>query len=227
MFNPSPSLPRPHHRHARSLLSGRARTLALTAARAAQSAVIPAGKQESRRHGWQIIRLLDALKPAAAIALTALLTACGFHLRGDLHLDGMRIHISGGEREMATALTDALSQHGATVTATVDATDTRIELRAGEFHRATLTTDARGRTSAFEIRYTVKFTIHRPGDGGGDGDDDGDVGDGENESHTVTLTRAFDYDRSRQLQSESESNFLQHTMRIEAAARIMQYLTRD
>jgi len=169
------------------------------------------------------------LSPARAriltVALTAaLLTACGFHLRGDLPLDDARLHISGADHAMVTVLTDALTQNNATVTDAIDATTTRIQLHASAFQRATLTTDARGRASSFEIRYTVEFSIKPPGDG--DGGDDGAAGDGDNESRprTVTLRRALDYDPTRQLQSEAESTFLESAMRIEAAAQIMQYL---
>jgi len=152
---------------------------------------------------------------AAALALTAaLLTGCGFHLRGDVDLGAARFYITG-DIEMVAELTHALTRHGAVVIDTVDNADAsntaRIELHAGRFDRATLTTDARGRANAYQIRYTVEFSINQAGDA---------------RAHTVTLSRAMDYDPARQLQSEAEARFLQSAMRREAAMRIMQFLAR-
>lgn len=161
------------------------------------------------------------LKSATAfIALTAaLLTGCGFHLRGELDLGASRFYISGDDLEMVAELTAALTQHGAVVVNAIDASNdapgaARIDLRAGRFDRATLTTDARGRANAHQIRYTVEFSVHAAGQDGGA------------RAHTVTLSRAMDYDPARQLQSEIETRFLESAMRQEAATRIMQFLAR-
>jgi len=154
---------------------------------------------------------------AAALALTAaLLTGCGFHLRGDVDLGAARFYITG-DIEMVAELTHALTRHGAVVIDTVDNADAsntaRIELHAGRFDRATLTTDARGRANAYQIRYTVEFSINQ-------------TGADDARAHTVTLSRAMDYDPTRQLQSEAEARFLQSAMRREAAMRIVQFLAR-
>jgi len=185
--------------------------------------VAPATPTLPRPHS---VKRAPALKSAVAfVALTvALLTGCGFHLRGgDWDLNSARVYISGDDMEMVAELTAALTQYGATVLDSIDnpsgdsTTATRIQLHASHFDRATLTTDARGRASAFEIRYTVSFSVTVAGDS------DGEV---ESRRRTVTLNRALDYDSSRQLQSEAESRFLEAAMRREAATRILQHIAR-
>ena len=187
--------------------------------------VAPATPTPPRPHS---VKRAPALKSAAAfVALTvALLTGCGFHLRGgDWDLNSARVYISGDDMEMVAELTAALTQYGATVLDSIDnpsgdsTTVTRIQLHASHFDRATLTTDARGRASAFEIRYTISFSVTVAGDSDGDGEV-------ESRRRTVTLNRALDYDSSRQLQSEAESRFLETAMRREAAMRILQHIAR-
>jgi len=110
---------------------------------------------------------------------------------------------------LADALTDALTRRGAGVTDSAkNATVITLQSR---FHRATLTTDARGRANAHEIRYAVDFSV---------------TGGGKSTAHTITVTRVLNYDPSRQLQSELETQFLESAMRADAAARIMQVLSR-
>jgi len=154
--------------------------------------------------------MLNGRARILTVALTAaLLTACGFHLRGDIDFNAARFHLTGGDIELADALTDALTRRGAGVTdAAKNATVITLQSR---FNRATLTTDARGRANAHEIRYEVDFSI----------------ADGEQPTtHTITVTRVLNYDSSRQLQSELETQFLESAMRADAAARIMQVLSR-
>ena len=152
-----------------------------------------------------------------------LITACGFHLRGDLDLppELARVQVTGADRELVESVSEALARVGAILLDsdsdhTSSAPSARLALRAAPLERAVLTTDANGRATAYTFSYTVFYTVTVSGGGS----------ESARPTQSVSLQRAFDYAPTQQLQSEQEELFLASEMRREAAARIVRRLAR-
>ena len=147
---------------------------------------------------------------AGGVVCVCALAACGFHPRGaESELQPpARVHITGADRELTARLTQYLTARGAAVTAAARATAV-IHIAVHEFHQELLTTDAKGRATAYTLRYRVAYEVA-----------------GVAASQSVTIERALPYDAALQLQFEHEKRFLQADMRAEAARRIAQRLLR-
>ena len=142
------------------------------------------------------------------------LTGCGFHLRGDIALPSEleRVQVTGDDRELVAGLSDALERQGAVVDSASDSA--RIDVVAADFQRRVLTTDARGRATAYRLRYRVEFNVT--------------AADGTllQSAESVTVERAYNYNPNRELQSEQEERFLKSEMSRQAVLRMLQRLAR-
>ncbi len=152
------------------------------------------------------------LRPTSRLALLltslSLLTACGFHLRGDIDLPPAlaQVHIIGADRDLVDLLTNALQQNGARVTDT-QADATVITVTTSRFQRNTLATDSAGLASVYRVDYQVTFTVT------------------DHTAQTITQQRTYNYDPTQQLQSEQEERFLQTEMQREVVMQIVRRLT--
>lgn len=105
---------------------------------------------------------------ATALALTLLLSACGFHLRNALTLppDLGAVDIVSGDpySRLARSVERALAAAGATI-ATPDTTDTAVlSIRSERWASLPASLDAQGRAQEYTLRYAVVFSM-RDADG--------------------------------------------------------------
>jgi len=140
---------------------------------------------------------------------TVLLSACGFHLRGNISLPPSMetVRITSPDGDLRTYLADALDFSGATVTegdagALVDVVDVR-------FERRVRTVDNRGLATSYTLHYAVDFRVKDAS------------GATLLDTATINQRRDFNFDSTQVLQKTHEADFLRDDMRRAAAQQIL------
>lgn len=155
------------------------------------------------------------LQPFPAICCMALLTACGFHLRGQAPLPPALAapFLEAGDHytPLYAALVVQLRAAGAKlVTDPADATAI-IHLRKDETGRELLSVSARNTPGEFEVYYSVEFSVTAAG--------------GELLApQQATLTRDFAYDENAVLAKEHEEQSLRTALADELAGLVLRRL---
>ncbi|MEM7195190.1 MAG: LPS assembly lipoprotein LptE [Pseudomonadota bacterium] len=146
---------------------------------------------------------------------SALLTGCGFKLRGQFNLPPSvsPMFIEGGDFELKEALEDGLRQNEVAISETPDGSAVLRMLRS-EFERNVRTTDSQGLATGYTYRYNVEFEIE---------DNRGTL---LRRNQKIQQIRSVDYDPSEQLQVEEEEEFLKEEMEQEISLQILRRLSR-
>lgn len=146
------------------------------------------------------------------LVAAALLTGCGFHLRGKLPLPPQLevIAVSGEDIDFREEMIDALEASGAQV---VDEADARsvLEMYNVQFNRSVRTIDTRGKVTGYILRYDVSYRVM---------DDQGE----ELRDTSMALQRDYNFDPEQVLQAEREEASLREDMVEELVQRIMRQL---
>jgi len=146
------------------------------------------------------------------LVATALVTGCGFHLRGKLPLPERLqvVAVSSQDREVYEEMVKALEASGAKV---VDEADARslLDLYEVKFTRKVRTIDTRGKVTGYVLRYDISYSVTA---------DDGT----ELRDTTLALQRDYNFDPEQVLQAEEEEESLREDMVADLTQRIMRQL---
>lgn len=146
------------------------------------------------------------------LVAAALVTGCGFHLRGQLPLPEQLkvIAVSGTNPEVREEMVNALEASGANV---VNETEARsvLDMYEVNFTRKVRTIDTRGKVNGYVLRYDVSYRVL---------DDEGE----ELRDTTLALQRDYNFDPEQVLQAEEEEESLREDMVRELTQRIMRQL---
>lgn len=146
------------------------------------------------------------------LVAAALLTGCGFHLRGKLPLPPQLevIAVSIGDIDFREEMIDALEASGAQV---VDEAAARsvLDMYNVQFDRSVRTIDTRGKVTGYILRYDVSYRVL---------DDQGE----SLRDTTLALQRDYNFDPEQVLQAEREEDSLREDMIEELVQRIMRQL---
>lgn len=146
------------------------------------------------------------------LVAAALVTGCGFHLRGKLPLPPKLevIAVSIEDIDFREEMVDALEASGARV---VDEAEARsvLEMYNVQFDRSVRTIDTRGKVTGYILRYDVSYRVT---------DDQGE----ELRDTTIALQRDYNFDPEQVLQAEREEDSLREDMIEELVQRIMRQL---
>lgn len=146
------------------------------------------------------------------LVVAALVTGCGFHLRGKLPLPDQLtvISVSGEDLDVREEMIDALEASGARV---VDEAEARsvLEMYNVTYNRNVRTIDTRGKVTGYILRYDISYrVIDREGK--------------ELRDTTLALQRDYNFDPEQVLQAEREEDSLREDMIEELVQRIMRQL---
>lgn len=95
----------------------------------------------------------------AVLALSLILAACGWHLRGPVNIENLpTIALQGVSNDMRYPLTQALEDSGVTVT---DSSDVTLHLVSEDWHNRTVALDSLGRVAGLELNYTLTWQLER------------------------------------------------------------------
>ena len=169
-----------------------------------------------RARGIRHILSTRTLSRGVVAGLTvALLTGCGFHLRGkvDLSSNLTPLAIAGNDVELISVIREALEFSEAQVVDEASSAQAVLRLRQSDYTRNVRTTDGRGLATSYLLIYRVRFdAVNR----------DGKV---VMQEGSLRLTRDLDFDANQILQKESEQRFLIEDMQREIAQNILRRLS--
>ena len=138
------------------------------------------------------------------------LSACGFHLRGQLPIpDSVKvITVTSTENDLQRHMVDALSSSGATVVnSTADALAV-LDLEKVDYERSVRTIDDRGKVNGYPLQYPVKFRLVTA---------EGEV----LRDSRVFARRDFNFDPDLVLQAEIEEEALRQDMLTDLSQQIL------
>ncbi|MGA8262726.1 MAG: LPS assembly lipoprotein LptE [Arenicellales bacterium] len=143
----------------------------------------------------------------------ALVSSCGFHLRGNLPLpeDLKVVAVSSDNRQVRDEMVNALEASGAQVVEDQATARAVMDMYKVTFERKVRTIDTRGKVTGYVLRYDVSYRIIRH--------------DGKQLRDThLAIQRDYNFDPNQVLQAEEEENSLKEDMLKELTQRIMRQL---
>jgi LPS-assembly lipoprotein len=144
-----------------------------------------------------------SLRACLVVAATAMLAACGFHLRQSAALPpGMqKIHLTvvGGGR-LERDLSRALENSGATVVEKASADSAELSITSNTFRTDSLTVSGTARVTEYAVRYHVEFVAKGP---------DGTV---IVAPQAVDMSREFSYDATNTIGTAAQTEELQRSL---------------
>jgi LPS-assembly lipoprotein len=147
------------------------------------------------------------------LVLCTALTACGFHLRGQLPIPESIsvIAVKSNEKDLHRRMTDALSFSGATVVSSTADAAALLDLHDVKYERSVRTIDDRGKVNGYLLVYRVNFTLV--------------TAQGETlRDSTVFTRRDFNFDPDLVLQAEIEEESLREDMLTDLTQQILRQL---
>ena len=148
---------------------------------------------------------------AAVLALT--LTACGFHLRGNIPLpEGIKnMHIQAPSGSFKAELEELLVNAGAELISNKAGADVVVNVTQAETQRTVGTLDERGKANSYNLVFTVRYSLDDP--------------EGKAiRSNILYETRRYNFDPAFVVESESEEADLQEDMEEAIGLRIVRQL---
>ena len=148
----------------------------------------------------------------SALALT--LTACGFHLRGNIPLpDGIKnMFVQAPQGTFKDTLEDVLTNAGGNIQASRGGGDVVLVVQQAQSDRTIGTLDDRGKVNSYNLIFTVKYVLN---------DREG------KQLRTATLqeSRRYNFNPEQVIESESEEADLLSDMEQDIALRVVRQLS--
>ena len=155
------------------------------------------------------------LKNAIIVAFLAVtLSACGFHLRGNIPLpDSVKnMYIAGPSGTFLDQLEDVLVNAGAVLASSEEGGDVLLDVQKVESKRTVGTLDERAKVNSYDVVLTVKYALLDP------------AGEVIREA-TLRESRRYDFRPEAVIESESEEAELLEDMEESIAFRIVRQLS--
>ena len=147
--------------------------------------------------------------------LSAALSGCGFHLRGNIPLseDIKNMFVEAPEGTFKDKLEDILSNAGATMSQSRSDADVVLVVKRADSNRVVGTLDERGLANSYDITFFVAYQLLTP---------EGDV---IRPVNRVQERRRYDFDPALVVETESEERELQQDMEQDVALKIVRQLS--
>jgi LPS-assembly lipoprotein len=147
------------------------------------------------------------------LVISALVSGCGFHLRGSLPLPDQLsvIAVSTSDQDVKEEMVNALEASGAQVVADPAGARSLLDMYEVKFTRTVRTINTRGKVTGYILRYDVSYRVVN------------EAGD-ELRDSTLALQRDYNFDPNQVLQAEEEEEALREDMIEELTQRIMRQL---
>jgi len=158
--------------------------------------------------------IVAASRLSLLFLLTLTLTACGFHLRGNIPLsDGIKnMYVVAPDGSFKDRLEEVLVVAGAELASTRSGADVVLNVTGAGTTRTVGTIDGQGKANSYNLSFKVTYTL------------DDREGNFIREKTDVTEVRRYNFDPSFVLESESEEAELQEGMEQDAVLRIVRQL---
>lgn len=156
------------------------------------------------------------LKRAFLISLVCLLSACGFHLRGQAVMPFQSIYISANDANtpFVNELRRNLQANKITVAKTAEQAEVILAIVSEAADKQILTLDGSGRVSEYTLRFRVSLRAY----------------DKQQQdwipAEEMLLTRNYTYDDTKILAKEAEESLLSQNMQMDMVQQIIRRLSR-
>lgn len=156
------------------------------------------------------------LKRAFLLLLVCLLSACGFHLRGQagMPFSSIYLRVPDSNSLFVNELRRNLLSNKVLLATTEEQADITLNITSEIPDRQAMTYDASGRVSEYQLRYRVTLSAY---------DKQEQIWMPEEE---LTLYRNFTYDDTKILAKESEEKLLVQSLRSDMVQQIVRRLSR-
>ncbi|NKB76907.1 MAG: hypothetical protein GKR96_07615 [Gammaproteobacteria bacterium] len=150
-----------------------------------------------------------------ALLVISLLSACGFHLRGNFSLPESlsSVSLSGGDRDFIESLTNELERNGTAVVISQPNT-AQLNIANLEYLSSVSKTDALGRATSYTYYYNLDYSVVN--------------GNGETLQplKAISQQRTQEYDPNQELLAEQEKEFLKKEMEKGLILQLLRRLSR-
>lgn len=155
-----------------------------------------------------------SVRTLAVILLAASLTACGFHLRGNIPLPAgiQNMFMDAPEGTFKEVLTEVLTNAGGQLNSVAEGADVILSITNAATNRSVGTLDERGKADSYNLRFKVSYVLSSP----------------EQETirkASLVETRRYNFNPEQVLESESEEEELQSDMEEAIALRMVRQLS--
>lgn len=168
---------------------------------------------ENKVGGYRYMKLRATMQMVLILAGAAVLSSCGFHLRGNLPLpeDLKVIAVNASDRALKAEMVNALQASGAEVVKDASAAHSILDMYNIKYERKVRTIDNRGKVTGYVLRYKVSYRVTNA--------------DGKQlrDSH-LEVQRDYNFDPNQVLQAEEEEDSLKKDMIQDLTQRIMRQL---
>ncbi len=149
------------------------------------------------------------------LVLGTSLTACGFHLRGNIPLSEeiKNMYVIAPQGSFKDQLESILSRAGAQLAETKGGADVVLRVTDASSDRTVGTLDERGKANSYNLRFKVTYTLDDP------------EGEAIRKSTKLYENRRYDFNPEAVIESESEEAELLEDMEQDAALRIVRQLS--
>jgi len=162
-----------------------------------------------------IIRIRTIFRIALFAIMSVSITACGFHLRGNIPLsDSVKnMYLNAPEGTFKDELEDILTGSGATLSDTKSGAQVVLNVTKALSDRSVGTLDDRGKVDSYNLRLNVVYVLSNV------------AGEPIRASSSLTETRRYNFNPEQVVQSESEEEELLGSMEQAIALRIIRQLS--
>jgi LPS-assembly lipoprotein len=159
--------------------------------------------------------LNNIIRSALLLVLAAAISACGFHLRGNIPLDDniKNMFVSAPDGPFKDQLEKVLTTSGARLSATEAGADVLLVVTKAETSRSVGTLDELGKANSYNLKFKVNYSLNDP------------AGANIRPSSRLAETRQYNFDPERVIESEAEEAELQESMEQDIALRIVRQLS--
>lgn len=157
---------------------------------------------------------LRSLTLATLIVSTLFMSACGFHLRGNLPLPETlsELFLKAPRGSFEDVLAETIETAGATIVETKSDAKAVLRIARADLEREVGTLDDRGKANSYDLRLKVKYVL--------------ETLEGEKvKSGKISENRRYDFDSSQIIDTDSEEQELREDMEQDIALRIVRQLT--
>ncbi|MBT8114701.1 MAG: hypothetical protein KJP04_04945 [Arenicella sp.] len=154
------------------------------------------------------------LRTLTLILLTATVSACGFHLRGNIPLPSgiQNMYVAAPAGTFKDQLEDVLSNSGAKFASNAAGADVVLSISKAATGRTVGTLDDRGKADSYNLRFEVEYTL--------------DAADGKQlRDASLYEMRRYNFDPELVIESEEEEAELQADMEQAISLRIVRQLS--
>lgn len=157
----------------------------------------------------------NIMRSALLLFLAISITACGFHLRGNIPLsEGVKnMFVSAPEGTFKEELERILTRAGANLASSSAGADAILVVTSADTTRTVGTLDDRGRANSYNLRFNVKYSLKTPED------------ENIRPDESLRESRRYNFDPANVVEVEAEEIQLQESMEQAIALRIVRKLS--